>query len=291
MRLAAIDIGSNAMRLLINDVIELNGKPHFVKLGLFKVPVRLGWDVFNDGKISDHNIQRLTSALQAYKNFVDAYEVDHLRACATSAMRDASNSKEIIDVIKNETGIELEVIHGKVEADLIQQAEWQGNLSKDVDYLYMDVGGGSTEYSLHRGDEVIQSKSFNIGTIRILADKVKENEWVEMQTFLQELSKSPRNIEFVGSGGSINTAHKLSKRPSNAVLDYAYIKKLYEQIDRLTVNERIVLHGLKPDRADVLPIALNLYLKSMEWTEADIIHVPKFGLSDGMIRALYHQHS
>ena len=155
----------------------------------------------------------------------------------------------------------------------------------------MDVGGGSTEYSLHRGDEVIQSKSFNIGTIRILADKVEESEWVEMQTFLQELSKSPRNIEFVGSGGSINTAHKLSKRPSNAVLDYAYIKKLYEQIDRLTVNERIVLHGLKPDRADVLPIALNLYLKSMEWTEADIIHVPKFGLSDGMIRALYHLHS
>ena len=279
------------MRLLINDVIELNGKPHFVKLGLFKVPVRLGWDVFNDGKISDHNIQRLTSALQAYKNFVDAYEVDHLRACATSAMRDASNSEEIIDIIKNETSIELEVIHGKVEADLIQQAEWQGNLSKEVDYLYMDVGGGSTEYSLHRGDEVIQSKSFNIGTIRILADKVKESEWAEMQTFLQELSKSPRNIEFVGSGGSINTAHKLSKRPSNAVLDYAYIKKLYEQIDRLTVNERIVLHGLKPDRADVLPIALNLYLKSMEWTEADIIHVPKFGLSDGMIRALYHQHS
>ena len=279
------------MRLLINDVIELNGKPHFVKLGLFKVPVRLGWDVFNDGKISDHNIQRLTSALQAYKNFVDAYEVDHLRACATSAMRDASNSEEIIDIIKNETSIELEVIHGKVEADLIQQAEWQGNLSKEVDYLYMDVGGGSTEYSLHRGDEVIQSKSFNIGTIRILADKVEESEWVEMQTFLQELSKSPRNIEFVGSGGSINTAHKLSKRPSNAVLDYAYIKKLYEQIDRLTVNERIVLHGLKPDRADVLPIALNLYLKSMEWTEADIIHVPKFGLSDGMIRALYHQHS
>ena len=176
MRLAAIDIGSNAMRLLINDVIELNGKPHFVKLGLFKVPVRLGWDVFNDGKISDHNIQRLTSALQAYKNFVDAYEVDHLRACATSAMRDASNSEEIIGIIKNETGIELEVIHGKVEADLIQQAEWQGNLSKDVDYLYMDVGGGSTEYSLHRGDEVIQSKSFNIGTIRILADKVKESE-------------------------------------------------------------------------------------------------------------------
>ena len=122
MRLAAIDIGSNAMRLLINDVIELNGKPHFVKLGLFKVPVRLGWDVFNDGKISDHNIQRLTSALQAYKNFVDAYEVDHLRACATSAMRDAGNSEEIIDIIKNETGIELEVIHGKVEADLIQQA-------------------------------------------------------------------------------------------------------------------------------------------------------------------------
>lgn len=279
------------MRLLINDVIELNGKPHFVKLGLFKVPVRLGWDVFNDGKISDHNIQRLTSALQAYKNFVDAYEVNHLRACATSAMRDASNSEEIIGIIKNETGIELEVIHGKVEADLIQQAEWQGNLSKEVDYLYMDVGGGSTEYSLHRGDEVIQSKSFNIGTIRILADKVKESEWAEMQTFLQELSKSPRNIEFVGSGGSINTAHKLSKRPSNAVLDYAYIKKLYEQIDRLTVNERIVLHGLKPDRADVLPIALNLYLKSMEWTEADIIHVPKFGLSDGMIRALYHQHS
>ena len=279
------------MRLLINDVIELNGKPHFVKLGLFKVPVRLGWDVFNDGKISDHNIQRLTSALQAYKNFVDAYEVDHLRACATSAMRDAGNSEEIIGIIKNETGIELEVIHGKVEADLIQQAEWQGNLSKEVDYLYMDVGGGSTEYSLHRGDEVIQSKSFNIGTIRILADKVEESEWVEMQTFLQELSKSPRNIEFVGSGGSINTAHKLSKRPSNAVLDYAYIKKLYEQIDRLTVNERIVLHGLKPDRADVLPIALNLYLKSMEWTEADIIHVPKFGLSDGMIRALYHLHS
>ena len=251
MRLAAIDIGSNAMRLLINDVIELNGKPHFVKLGLFRVPVRLGWDVFNDGKISDQNIQRLISALSAYKNFTDAYQVDFLRACATSAMRDANNSKQIIANIQQSTGIDLEVIHGKVEAELIRQAEWQGNLNKQVDYLYMDVGGGSTEYSLYRGNEVIKSKSFNIGTIRLLADKVKKSEWQKMQEFLQELRTSPRNIEFVGSGGSINTAHKLSKRPSNAVLDYAYIKKLYEQIDRLSINERIVFHGLKPDRADV----------------------------------------
>ena len=169
-------------------------------------------------------------------------------------MRDASNSKEIIATIKEATGIDLEVIHGKVEADLIQQAEWQGKLSKDVDYLYMDVGGGSTEYSLHRGKEVIRSKSFNIGTIRLLADKVKKSEWQNMQAFLQELSESSRNIEFVGSGGSINTAHKLSKRPSNAVLDYAYIKKLYEQINRLSINERIVLHGLNPTEQMSYPL-------------------------------------
>ena len=218
----------------------------------------------------------------AYKNFVDAYEVDHLRA---RNLCDAGNSKRLLALKTNRH--RTSVIHGKVEADLIQQAEWQGNLSKDVDYLYMDVGGGSTEYSLHRGKEVIKSK-YLTSTIRLLADKVKKSEW-QMQS-LQELSTSPRNIEFVGSGGSINTAHKLSKRPSNAVLDYAYIKKLYEQIDRLTVDERIVL-TVQAGPSRCITHSLEIVLKKHGMDRGRYYSCAKFGLSDGMIRALCHQHS
>ncbi|HEX4374227.1 MAG TPA: exopolyphosphatase [Puia sp.] len=290
MRLAAIDIGSNAARLLISDVTINDNKPEFNKVNLVRVPLRLGFDVFEKKEISAEKISMLINTIKSYKYLLDAYEVKHIKAAATSAMRDAVNAQEIIDLVQNETGILIEVISGGYEASLIYENHIAENMDKEHAYLYIDVGGGSTELTFFAGNKLVFKESFNIGTIRLLKDQVSEEQWERMKEFIKKECKDYSDkIVAIGSGGNINKIFSLSKRKDGKPLPIELLKDYYKEIGSFSVEDRIRLYKFREDRADVIVPALQIYINVMRWANANEIYVPKIGLADGLIQHLYNE--
>lgn len=290
MRLGAIDIGSNAARLLITDVIAgLQEVPEFIKVVLVRVPLRLGFDVFDKGEISSAKADKIIKTIKAYKLLLDVYEVKHLRACATSAMRDAVNAAEIIKKVKAETGIGIEIISGDQEASFIYENHIAENMAVEESYLYIDVGGGSTELTFFSDGKMIFKKSFNIGTIRLLKNQVTEAAWDEMKEFIRSKTKSHHHVTAIGSGGNINKIFSISKRKEGKPLQLDLLRDYYKEFSNLTIGQRISLHKLREDRADVIVPALLIYINVMRWADAVDIYVPKIGLADGLIHSLYDE--
>lgn len=290
MRLAAIDIGSNAARLLINDVIESGqSRPDFIKLTLVRVPLRLGFDVFEKGEISGDKVDMFIKTLQAYKLLIDVYQVKHYMAAATSAMRDAVNAKEILARAKAESGIDIKVISGDDEANYIYESHVAENLGTDESYLYIDVGGGSTELTLFSDGKLRAKQSFNIGTIRLLKNQVVEEQWDEMKRFIKQKTTGYHHITAIGSGGNINKIFSLSKRKEGRPLALDLLRNYYKEFSSISLSQRISMYGLREDRADVIVPALLIYINVMRWADAEEIFVPKIGLADGLIHILYEQ--
>jgi len=291
MRLAAIDIGSNAARLLISDVItSVSEKPQFQKINLVRVPLRLGFDVFEQQLISGEKEAMILNTLRAYKFLMDAYGVQHVKAAATSAMRDAKNAGDIIEKVKQETGIAIEVISGDTEASLLYENHIAENLSREHAYLYIDVGGGSTELSFFASGALVFKRSFNIGTIRLLKKQVHDNTWDDMKDFLKRSIKGHNfPIIAIGSGGNINKVFSLSKRKEGKPLSIELLKDYYKELSNFTVQERIRIYKLREDRADVIVPALQIYINVMRWADIEEIYVPKIGLADGLIQHLYQE--
>jgi len=291
MRLAAIDIGSNAARLLISDVIINDaGKPEFQKLNLVRVPLRLGFDVFENGVISPDKEEMIVKTIQSYKYLIDVYEVKHIKACATSAMRGAVNARAIISRVAQETGIEIEVISGDAEASYIYENHIAEKLDKDHSYLYIDVGGGSTELTFFADNKLVFKKSFNIGTIRILKQQVDEWMWDDMRDFIKRETKGhSEDMIAIGSGGNINKIFSLSKRKEGKPLHIELLKDYYKEFSSFSVPDRIRIYHLREDRADVIVPALSIYVNVMRWANIAEIFVPKIGLADGLIQHLYEE--
>ena len=290
MRLAAIDIGSNAARLLINDVIEgPQGQPEFIKLTLVRVPLRLGFDVFEKGEISNDKIDMFIKTMQSYKLLIEVYQVKHFIAAATSAMRDATNAKQIISRVKSETGMDIKVITGDEEANYIYESHVADNMGSEESYLYIDVGGGSTELSFFSDGKLITKESFNIGTIRLLKNQVTEEHWDEMKRFIKQKTIGYHHITAIGSGGNINKIFSLSKRKEGRPLPLELLRNYYKEFSSIPLTQRISLYQLREDRADVIVPALLIYINVMRWADTEEIYVPKIGLADGLIHFLYGQ--
>lgn len=284
-KLAAIDIGSNAMRLLINNVIEYNGLKLFKKVDIVRVPIRLGTEAFKEKNISEHTRNRLVQALHGYKHLIEAHEVVNYRGCATSAMREAKNGAEIIQQIKNETGIHIEIIDGKEEAEIIYANHIEKLIDDQQAYLYVDVGGGSTEITFFKNGKAQNSKSFNIGTIRILNDMISTPKWEELHLWLEETLQG-QVVQIIGSGGNINKVAKISRKDPKKPLSFDYLNSYYKILKSYTYEERIIELDLNPDRADVIIPAMKIFTSIMKWSKAKHIYVPKIGLADGIIKEL-----
>ncbi len=290
MRLAAIDIGSNAARLLIAEVNNTKeGKPQFDKLNLIRVPLRLGFDVFDNGEISKPKRGMILQTMKAYGHLMKAYEVQFIKACATSAMRDAANSEDIIRKVKFETGIEIKIISGDEEASIIYENHIAENLDIEHSYLYIDVGGGSTELTFFSEGKLKYKESFNIGTIRLLKGQVEEKAWDEMKEHLKRNTKSSLPMIAIGSGGNINKVFSMSKKKEGKPLAIDLLKDYYKELSAVSLEERIRVYKLREDRADVIVPALQIYINVMRWTDIPEIYVPKIGLADGLIQSLYEE--
>lgn len=290
MRLAAIDIGSNAARLLISEVkISAEGEPVFNKLNLIRVPLRLGFDVFENNEISEEKTIMVMQTMKAYKHLMNAYGITYIKACATSAMRDARNAPDIIRKIKMETDITIEVISGEAEASYIYENHIAEKMSKDDAYLYIDVGGGSTELTFFSNEKLVFKESFNIGTIRLLKNMVTESHWNNMKDFLKAKIRNYRSVIAIGSGGNINKVFSLSKKKEGKPLPFELLRDYYKELSGFTLEDRMRVYKLREDRADVIVPALLIYINIMRWTEAKDIYVPRIGLADGLIQHLYRE--
>jgi exopolyphosphatase/guanosine-5'-triphosphate,3'-diphosphate pyrophosphatase len=290
LKLAAIDIGSNAARLLISDVINVApDKYDFVKLTLVRVPLRLGFDVFEMGYISEARKQKLIKTIKSYKLLLDVYEVDHFITAATSAMRDAENAKAILAEVEKETGINLKVISGEEEATYIYENHIAENMNKEESYLYIDVGGGSTELTFFSDGKLVCKQSFNIGTIRLLKNQVEDEQWMTMKQFIREKMSGYHHITAIGSGGNINKIFSLSKRKEGKPLSLELLRNYYKEFSLLSITERIALYHLREDRADVIVPALLIYINVMRWANTEEIYVPKIGLADGLVHILHQR--
>ncbi|WP_439506885.1 Ppx/GppA phosphatase family protein [Sediminibacterium sp.] len=288
MKLAAIDIGSNAARLLIVEVSnDKYGKPQFNKLNLVRVPLRLGFDVFERGEISKEKRGMILQTMKAYSHLLNAYKVSEVIACATSAMRDAANSADIIRKVKLETGLSIEIISGDLEASIIYENHIAENMDTANSYMYIDVGGGSTELTFFTDGKLTFKRSFNIGTIRLLKDMVDDYKWDEMKDYIKTATKGYKKIIAIGTGGNINKVFSLSKKKDGKPLHIDLLKDYYKEISNFTLEDRINIYKLRNDRADVIVPALQIYINVMRWADADEIYVPKIGLADGLVQHLY----
>jgi exopolyphosphatase/guanosine-5'-triphosphate,3'-diphosphate pyrophosphatase len=290
LKFAAIDIGTNAVRLLFSNVTEDGDQLTFKKASLVRVPVRLGYDVFHEGRIGEVRKQMLISTMHAFHHLINVHNVIDFRACATSAMREAENGDEIVEEVREKTGINIEVIDGQTEAEIIYANKIADMIDNTRSYLYVDVGGGSTEVTLFARKQVVMSYSFNIGTIRILKNRVRAVEYERMQSFLQKVRQDYPSVQIIGSGGNINKIAKLTGIKYMSPIPYREIRKVYEQILPYSMNERIRILGLNPDRADVIIPAAHIFMKVMQWSDAKSILVPKFGVADGIVRQLYYNY-
>ena len=290
MILAAIDIGSNAARLLITDVQKVkDGKTVFYKLNLVRVPLRLGFDVFGSQVISPEKKKMLVETMKSFRHLMNAYNVEALKACATSAMRDAQNAQEIIATVQQEAGILIEVIDGDMEANLIYENHVAENMDNDHSYMYIDVGGGSTELSFFSNGILTYKKSFNIGTIRILKNMVTTAHWEELKNTIKAVTKDQKAVVAIGSGGNINKVFSLSKRKDGRPLPLELLKEYLNELEPMTISQRISKYEFRDDRADVIVPALQIYVNAMRWAGADEIYVPKIGLVDGLIQHLWEE--
>lgn len=289
-KLGAIDIGSNGVRLLITNVLEVkNQDPIFSKSSLVRVPIRLGGDVFIDRQISEENTDRLSDAMKAFGLIMKINKVEQYMACATSAMREATNGQEIADKISKETGVNIQIIDGAEEASIIASTDLHIMIKDDKTYLYIDVGGGSTEFTIFAKGKVATSRSFPIGTVRLIDDMVSSKMWKEAEQWIKDNTKKHDDIEAIGSGGNINRIFKDSGRKKGKPLTYKYLTDQSKFLSSFTYEERIRDLGLNPDRADVIVHAIRIYINAMKWSKAKHIHVPKIGLSDGIIKTLYYK--
>lgn len=288
-RYAAIDIGSNAMRLLVSNIVEQEGRdPQFNKSSLVRVPIRLGQDVFTVGEISDENISRMIDAMKAFKLLMKVHKVEKYKACATSAMREADNNHEIVEIIQREADIQIDIIDGKKEAAIIASSDLKEYISTDKTYLYVDVGGGSTEFSLFSNGKIIASKSFKNGTVRMLNNMVNEIVWVEIEKWIKLNTAPFEDVTMIGSGGNINKLFKMTGKQQDKPLTYLSLNAQYAMLNKMTYDQRIAELGLNPDRADVIIPATKIYLNAMKWSGARHLYVPKIGLSDGIVKAMYY---
>lgn len=288
MKLAAIDIGSNAARLLISEVsLDKKDVQTFNKITLIRVPLRLGFDVFDTGIISDFKREQLMETMKGFSHLIKAFDVKYIKACATSAMRDAKNTAEIIAEIVSETGIQIEVISGSEEASFVFENHIAENMDKNNSYLYIDVGGGSTELTLFNNGEMVFKDSFNIGTIRLLKNQIDESEWDQMKESLRSKTKNIKKVIAIGSGGNINKIYSLSKMKEGKSLPLQLLRDYYKELSNVSLKDRIQIYKLRDDRADVIVPALQIYTNAMRWAGADEIFVPKIGLADGLIQHLW----
>lgn len=287
---AAIDIGSNAVRLLISNIIEQDDEPTiFKKNSLVRLPIRLGADVFLNGEVSEFNQQRMLDTMTAFSLIMKSHGVVRYKACATSAMREAKNSGSIVEKIRDVSGISIDIIDGEEEAAIIAETDLHTFIDPNKTYLYVDVGGGSTEFSIIHNAVKIKSKSFKIGTVRLLNDIVKNETWIELEQWIKENTKDYYKIELIGSGGNINKIFKISGKDAGKPLTYFYLTSYYKTLQSYSYEERITKLNLNQDRADVIIPATRIYLSAMKWSGAKDIYVPKIGLSDGIIKSIYHQ--
>jgi len=289
---AAIDIGSNAIRLLVSNVIITKATaPQFKKSALVRVPIRLGADSFVEGTISEKNTDRMMNAIKAFKLLMNVHGVESYKACATSAMREASNGLEIIEKIYQKTGVKINIISGKEEAEIISSTDLHELISGDKSYLYVDVGGGSTEFTIFSKGKIIISKSFKIGTVRILNNKKEENKdaFKKIENWIKDNTKGYRKISLIGSGGNINKLFKMSGRTEGAPISYIYLNAQYQFLKNMSYSDGITELSLNPDRADVIIPATKIYLSAMKWSGARKIYVPKIGLADGIIKSLLYK--
>ena len=287
---AAIDIGSNAVRLLISTVTEQKGKdPLFKKTSLVRVPIRLGADVFISNKISPENIVRMVDTMQAFKLLMKSHKIEKYKACATSAMREAENGEEVAETILEKTGVEINIIDGNDEAAIIAATDLHALIQTDKTYLYVDVGGGSTEFTLYSKGETIASRSFKLGTVRLLEKMVPDVVWKEVEEWIKKVTRNYSKIDLIGSGGNINNIFKSSGKSNGKPLSFFYLSSYYQLLQSFTYEERITQLNLNQDRADVIVPAAKIYLSAMKWTRARRIYVPKIGLSDGIVKSLYQE--
>ncbi|MDG1263564.1 MAG: exopolyphosphatase [Flavobacteriaceae bacterium] len=291
-KLAAIDIGSNAIRILISNVFEVEGsQPIFMKSEMVRVPIRLGEDSFTVGEISLKNIKRIIKAMKAFKLIMKINGVKHYMACATSALRESNNSEEILKKVKKKTGIKIEVIDGKREAQIISNTTIMDSIGQNKNYLYVDVGGGSTEFSVLQNGKRITSKSFKVGTVRMLNDMVNDKVWLEIEKWIVTNTKKTSKINLLGSGGNINKLFKLSNTKEGKPLMFITLNTFYQEFKKMSYEERILKYNLNLDRADVIMPALEIFLKALKWSGASKVYVPKIGLSDGMVKVMYKKYN
>lgn len=290
MKFGAIDIGSNAVRLLLCNVHETGSEAIFKKAELVRMPVRLGEDVFRYKEISEEKAMALAKSMQAFHLLMDVFGVVSYRACATAAMREALNSDDVVRYVKKYSGIEIEVIDGKEEAQIIYSNHIAEHLDPQSVYLYIDVGGGSTELTLFANQHIEASQSFNVGTIRMLHEQVPKETWNAMKDWVEKKSKGYKNIIGIGSGGNINKIYKMFYRKDDKALTYARIREMYDMLKAYTIEDRITILGLNPDRADVIVPASKIFLTVMKTAGIDKVLVPQIGLSDGIVHLLYEQH-
>ena len=288
---AAIDIGSNAVRLLIKEIKEEQGNAHFSKVLMLRVPHRLGFDVFDIGKISEKKEKNMIRLMKAFRHLMKIYDVKHCRACATSAMRDAKNGMDIIKQIEKKTGVHIDIIDGQEEAKIIYNNHVEHMEDQKGNYMYVDVGGGSTEINLLSEGQLVCSRSYNIGTVRMLNNAVKDSEWERLKNDLAELAKSYPQTNIIGSGGNINKLYRLAdkKNKKKMTMQVSVLQELHTRLKALSLEERMEQFGMKPDRADVIIPAGEIFLTIANIIGASYIHVPVIGLSDGIIDELYLQ--
>jgi len=287
---AAIDIGSNAVRLLIANVIEEEGKePKFKKSSLVRVPIRLGQDSFTTGMISEDNITKMKDTMNAFRLLMKSNNVIKYMACATSALREANNGQELIEIIKIASDIDIEIIDGKKEAAIIASTDLKTFIDQNSNYLYVDVGGGSTELTVFSNGRIINSKSFKVGTVRLLNNQEADTfNWDEIKDWVKKNTQNFDKVTMIGSGGNINKIHRLSGKTAEKPLSYIFLNAQYHFFNAMTYTDRVSEIGLNPDRADVIIPALKIYLNAMKWAGAKKMYVPKIGLSDGMVKTLYY---
>jgi len=290
LKFGAIDIGSNAVRLLIARVSPGKNKEYKVKkVSLTRLPIRLGQEAFVNKTISAKTADRFLEAMKAFHHIINVHQVISFRAHATSAMRNASNGQELAERVFNETGIQIDIISGDKEANIIHNAHFKTNLDKDGSYVYVDVGGGSTEISILNAGEVSNSKSFKMGTVRLLNDMVSQEHWDDMKSWIREHTQDLNHIETIGSGGNINKLYKLTNKVYPEPMLYHELKIMRESVKRMSFEERVKILNLNPDRADVIGHASDIYYYAMKWSDSSIMHVPRIGLSDGIILELYNE--
>lgn len=291
-KLGAIDIGSNSVRLLITNVIHepTKGYTYYKKSSMIRLPIRLGADSFMKGKITRSNRKRMLEGMKAYESIMKVHGVEDYRACATSAMREAANGQKLAKKIKKITGIDIEIIDGEEEARLIFESKLFDRVQPEESrFLYIDVGGGSTELTLLEGGEIVTSRSFKVGTVRLLNQMDTASEWVEMKSWIEQNVKPGMDLAMIGSGGNINKLHKMSGKKINEPLSMRYLNAQAKALSALSRDEKVTELGLNFDRADVIEPALSIYKSAMQWAHARHMYVPKIGVSDGIVRDLYHR--